>query len=461
MDRYLKNLCDTTDVMGYISRIDNYDMLHVSDYLLKCLNITEDDYKGQKCHFVIHGKTTPCQFCNNSRLKVGEYDKWYAYNPLMDAHLAVRDTLIEHEEFGKVRMEICYEITNEVKTIKDLQASESYDKAVGACAKTLLDGESTNKSINDLLKTLCNFFGGEYSCIIENHGLFANVSHEFLTGDNKSLKDRFKMMPINMIENWYEFSDNDDKIYVDKKLHDKNSKQYKMLEDSRLDSVVLAPLRKDGVKLGSIVVGNPKNNLDDVRLLKTVSAFVVNFIEKQRLIKELKELSYSDILTGLKNRNYFESQIKRINEKAPDSVGIIFCDVNGLKEANDNLGHEYGDILIKWSAKYLSENIPSAVFRIGGDEFVSFVENVSREKFEEIVQKINEGLSKFNHINISVGHVWNDFEINIDKQLIDADKSMYEVKQNYYANKRYNHMNLNTHYNQIKKELERLKDLLN
>ncbi len=457
MEKYYSNLCETTDLMGYVSRIDNYDMLHVSDYLLKCLGMSKEDYKGKKCHEVIHGKHTPCQFCNNGRLKLGEYDKWYAYNPLLDAHLAVRDTLIEDEEHGTVRMEICYEITNEVKAIQDLQASKSFDKAVSACAKTLLDDVSAKASISELLKTLCNYFAGRYSCIVENQGEIASVTHEHLSEGQGWLKEKFENIPIEMVEDWYEFSDNDDKVYLEKSRFDSDSKQYKMLERSKLNAIIVAPLRKNGMKAGSIIVGEPSINSDDVRLLKTVSAFVETFIEKQRLIEELERLSFADMLTGLQNRNSYEQAIEHYKTHTPDTLGVIFCDVNGLKETNDNLGHDYGDFLIKWSARFLEEAIQGPIYRIGGDEFVALVVDESKEKFQEYIDKINNGLKDLKQVNISVGSQWANENINIDKQLIQADKSMYEVKQAYYENRKYNHMNLRTHYNMIKSELEELK----
>ncbi len=462
MDKYYNNLCETTDIMGYISRIDNYDMLDVSDYLLQCLGLKKDEYVGRKCHDVIHGKHTPCQFCNNSRLKVGEYDKWYAYNPLLDAHLAVRDTLVPHEEFGEVRMEICYEITKEVKSIENLQASESFDKAVGACAKTLLDdNDDAAKSIGALLKTLCNYFGGVYSTIIEYNKQLntAGVTYEYTLDPQLTLKDKFKNMPLNLIEDWYEFSDNDDKVFVDmhaQNLH-KDSQQYLRLQTSKLTGTIIAPLRKNGVKFGSITVANPTKNTDDVRLLKTVSAFIVNFIERQKLIKDLEVSSFVDLLTGLKNRNSFEGEIENLKVSSPESLGIIFCDVNGLKEANDNLGHEYGDVLIKWAARFLGDCIDAPLFRIGGDEFVSFVTGVSKQDMESILEKIKRGLDELRHVNISVGYDYSDKIIDVDAQLKRADKNMYQVKQDYYAEKKYNHMNLKTQYHLMQRELERLK----
>ncbi|WP_243270033.1 GGDEF domain-containing protein [Thermanaerosceptrum fracticalcis] len=82
-------------------------------------------------------------------------------------------------------------------------------------------------------------------------------------------------------------------------------------------------------------------------------------------------LSLHDALTGLYNRAYFQ-EIMRTLEKGPiQPVGMIICDVDGLKLINDTLGHEIGDSLLITTAEIISTALGTQgiAARIGGDEF--------------------------------------------------------------------------------------------
>ena len=98
--------------------------------------------------------------------------------------------------------------------------------------------------------------------------------------------------------------------------------------------------------------------------------------EKQK--KELgstRKLAYTDALTGIKNKRAFtEAQEEMQNALTAGLItelGIIVCDLNSLKDVNDNQGHESGDAYIKQASKLICNVFKhSPVYRIGGDEFV-------------------------------------------------------------------------------------------
>ncbi len=87
--------------------------------------------------------------------------------------------------------------------------------------------------------------------------------------------------------------------------------------------------------------------------------------------EKLKFISLHDSLTGLYNRIFFEEEMNRIEKGRFDQVGIISCDVDGLKLVNDTLGHPQGDKLLVAAAGVIKESFRQAdlVARIGGDEF--------------------------------------------------------------------------------------------
>ena len=60
-------------------------------------------------------------------------------------------------------------------------------------------------------------------------------------------------------------------------------------------------------------------------------------------------------MTGTKNRHAYFEDMRKLSESSARNVGIVFCDINGLKTANDQYGHEAGDALINESVVLLTE----------------------------------------------------------------------------------------------------------
>lgn len=160
--------------------------------------------------------------------------------------------------------------------------------------------------------------------------------------------------------------------------------------------------------------------------------------ERVKLEKELEYRSSHDKMTGTYNRDFFEEYFDKLNNKIDSKVGIIICDLNGLKLLNDNLGHKYGDVMIKESGtllnKYSSENI--IVSRIGGDEFSIILTGVDEIYTSNIVKSINEDIIKFSEsseeikINMSIGFAVSQNSLgNMDSLFIMADKLMYQEKE--------------------------------
>ncbi len=168
-------------------------------------------------------------------------------------------------------------------------------------------------------------------------------------------------------------------------------------------------------------------------------------------IESFKENTEIDKLTGFYLRSStLKKYIEAINTKK-HGVSLAFLDLNNLKEVNDNLGHEMGDILISDFAKVVKSEISERekVVRWGGDEFIIFSFDSSVAKLENMLCKVTEQLEKLNNsnkymFNISVSYgiadsssLKSDYSYNgsgLDsemylKELIKvADESMYEMK---------------------------------
>lgn len=199
----------------------------------------------------------------------------------------------------------------------------------------------------------------------------------------------------------------------------------------------------------SLLIGNDISiySLAPIAILILVFSFMYYTIMRatrahvKRIEKEqLEILAYRDQLTGIPNRTSVYKDIEAMNEKDIIEYTMFFVDVNGLKQVNDNYGHEAGDLLIKTAAKAVSTafNDPENGFcgRWGGDEFVACVfgstekanekEQVFHETFEELKAKEDVPFV----MEAAIGKVRCTKALRVDPiQAIDlADQSMYKKK---------------------------------
>ena len=164
-------------------------------------------------------------------------------------------------------------------------------------------------------------------------------------------------------------------------------------------------------------------------------------VSKQKYYeKKLEQMSYIDPLTKIYNRNAFNEKSKEIenNPLAHLPVGIVMCDLNGLKVINDNLGHDFGDKILCEFANALSNSCKNEdlVYRIGGDEFAILIENTN----ENVIQLITERISSIQKevtngdicytSSISVGSaIRTETPISTKDLFKEADDKMYENKR--------------------------------
>ena len=157
----------------------------------------------------------------------------------------------------------------------------------------------------------------------------------------------------------------------------------------------------------------------------------------------LKHLATHDALTELPNRSLLNDILKRTianHSRTQQKMAVMFVDLDGFKEVNDNFGHAYGDELLKLVGQRLAGNLRASdtVARIGGDEFVLLVTNLDEyRQCEKVAAKVIADLEqsftlKIGPVNISASIGIACYPINgktNDELLKVADDLMYDVKR--------------------------------
>jgi diguanylate cyclase (GGDEF)-like protein len=111
----------------------------------------------------------------------------------------------------------------------------------------------------------------------------------------------------------------------------------------------------------------------------------------QRL-DELRNMSTHDLLTGLYNRAYFNAEVERLARGRQFPISLIMAEVNGLKDVNDNQGHEAGDALLRATTRILlaAFRAEDVVTRAGDDEFAVLLPDTNRRAAIESVKRIRK-----------------------------------------------------------------------
>jgi diguanylate cyclase (GGDEF)-like protein/PAS domain S-box-containing protein len=173
-----------------------------------------------------------------------------------------------------------------------------------------------------------------------------------------------------------------------------------------------------------------KNGWHTVGIIRDVT-------ERKQAEEKLKHLSIHDSLTGLHNRFLFEEELRRLGTGRFDPVGIVMCDLDGLKLVNDNLGHDVGNLQLVTTANLLKEHFRSSdiVARIGGDEFAVLLPSCSLETIKDICDRLKQAmLNRYIPdtkipLMVSIGYaVRNTKGCPIEELLKEADVNMYKAK---------------------------------
>ena len=157
--------------------------------------------------------------------------------------------------------------------------------------------------------------------------------------------------------------------------------------------------------------------------------------EKKKVKKVKKEdrHKYTDLLTGLKNRNYLNKKVPEWEASNVYPQAVVMIDLNNIKYINDNYGHEEGDNVIVKSASILvnSQLENTEIIRTDGNEFLVYLVGYSEKQVATYSLKLEKEMKALPHeFGACVGYSMIFDEIkSLDDAINEATLEMMTKKQ--------------------------------
>lgn len=418
----------------YVSDVDSHELVYMNRWARELYGISSmDEIKGKKCYEVLSGSGVPCATCNCDKLQEGIWTEKVKYYPVLKKKLSSKDTLVKYEG-RRCRFDLSVEVSDREQSDTAYEANEVM---VNEGLRISLAAHTPEKSIAALLEYLGQSLDSERVYIFEEaDGKTFDNTYEWCAKGVVPQKDNLQNVPYKVVSLWYQKFNKGENIIIKnlESVRESDREAYECLMPQNVQSLVVSPLVSEGRIVGFYGVDNPpEKSMEHIKtLLQILGHFIVALLHRKSHVRRLEELCFHDQLTGLENRHAAHDYIASVKEE--ESIGIVYCDVMGLKRANDTEGHQAGDKLLIRASECLKKIFGEyRLFRVGGDEFIALCTGIEEEELSKRVERLKVDMCK-KYAPMSIGCVWSaDSRESIDKMLTVADNRMYENKRMLYA----------------------------
>ena len=422
----------------YVADINTYELIFLNQCGLSAFGYTSfDEIKGRKCYEILQNLSEPCPFCSNKYLKLNQFYKWIYKNPITNRTYTLNDTLFT-DNGRLLRMEIAIDCTDEKNQKNEIQSILHNEFITNECLQKMHSTSDAEESIHIALSYIGRKLKSDRSYIFEivkDNPQYISNTYEWCKESIEPQKEFLSLVPKTIVSKWFrKYEENKNLIIYDiENIRESDPDTYNTLKCQDISSLITAPLVYNDEIIGFFGVDNPpiEKMLYIDSLFSVLGHFITSSLCRRDLINSLKKMSYHDTLTNALNRNALNSHFKE--STIFYNIGIAYCDVSGLKLINDQFGHHQGDLFLINTYKLLALIFSkSQIYRIGGDEFLIIIQNITKDNFEYKIQSLKKIIANRTDLTIAIGHLWEAKCSNISKSINKADSLMYKEKANYY-----------------------------
>ena len=346
---------------------------------------------------------------------------------------------------------ICYctytqELTHDADAAKMSNVSQNTAAEVLSTCIKLRGNSDFRSAMQDVIKDIRSICGAAYCAILNIDSLTSKCSLlcEDVSPDFEEYNPNwFTADFYEIAKTWDDIIDGSNCIILEDKqdmeiVKVKNEVWYNSMIEAHVESLVMFPLKSGYELLGYIWATNfdTKKTMHIKETLELTTYFLASEISSYQMFDKFRILSTVDLLTGVLNRNEMNNRVMQLsidNRPERPNIGIVFADLNGLKQMNDNAGHSAGDKLIKDAAKILKQVFHNQeIYRAGGDEFMVLLRGTTMEQLEDYSRQIKAIADETETVSFAVGLCIEEDSQKIYDAMKTADVNMYEDKKIFY-----------------------------
>lgn len=427
---------ENLDEYVYVSDMDSYELVYMNRKAREAFHVPSiETVMGKKCYEVLQQCATPCTVCTNVELTPGGFKRWRYYNAVLDKHLILFDTMIA-EDGRRYRIEVAVNVNDEEEREKALDRYQNLEMLVNNALGIALQKPTPDETIQTLLEHLGHILRGERAYIFEkNDDGSDDNTYEWVAAGITPQKQNLQHVPPEVCASWYRQFEKQSHVIIRnlEAIREQEPSLYQVLKPQGIRSLVVVPLEIDGAVRAFYGVDNPPADTleDTIGILHIMGHFITASLKRRGLMRKLQDLSYRDQQTRLGNRYALQRFVEEYH--AEESLGVMFCDITGLKRVNDEQGHKAGDEMIAKAAESLREVCGRyQCFRFGGDELLALCMGISEDTARE-KERLLKAAAREKGTVLSVGTAWAAAgEVDIDGLMTEAEGRMYQDKSNYY-----------------------------
>lgn len=317
--------------------------------------------------------------------------------------------------------------------------NHDYSETMLDCIEILKSETPFDETIDNLLELIVKYYDADgcYISSIDIQNLTFNYAYSYVVANDMRPASNVKLkLSLDDVKRWDRLTNAEPYLIIEdiEKDLEVGSIEYLHMKKCNIKNLYSTPIKNGDILLGFILIANPRQVGLEKFLFYSSTVYIKENLCRISMLKQLENKKNLDELTGLLNRAEYNKKLNYYVGEPPEQLGIIFCDINGLRKTNTDLGYEKGDKKIVECTQIMQDQFDEKFYRIGGDEFICFIEDLNEDEFYDQVSKLRQITQTNPKACFSVGCTWRSGDKISVKQVADADNMMYLNKQKYYQN---------------------------